>query len=91
LHIVTQSIVLKTKNVMGRKSYNDEPVYYCRRCLSLKIRQMPMVTDMNYCEDCGNVDIVKGSIKEWDELYVEKYGHHYLEKEDKKEERRWPY
>lgn len=76
---------------MDKESYDDEPVYYCRRCLSLKICQMPMVEDQSYCEDCGNVSVAMSSFEEWDELYYEKYGHHYLEKEEKKEERKWPY
>ena len=75
---------------MDKESFDDEPLYYCKRCLSLNIRQMPMAEDKSYCEDCGNVDIVESSFEEWDELYVEKYGHHYLEKEEKKEVK-WPY
>lgn len=75
---------------MATETYEEEPVYYCKRCLSLKVRQMPMVANQYYCEDCGTVDIAEGSFEEWDELYVERYGHHYLEKE-KKKERKWPY
>ena len=75
---------------MDKESYDDEPVYYCKRCLSLKICQIPMMKDKSYCEDCGTVDIACSSFEEWDELYVEKYGHHYLEREEKKE-LKWPY
>ena len=76
---------------MDRESYDDEPVYYCKRCLSLKVCQMPMVEDQCYCEDCGTVDIGVTSFEEWDDLYVERYGHHFCEKEEKKEKRKWPY
>ena len=76
---------------MDRESYDDEPVYYCKRCLSLKVCQMPMVTDQCYCEDCGTVDIGETSFEEWDEMYVEKYGHHYLEKKDGKKDAEWSY
>lgn len=69
---------------MDTDSYDDEPVYYCKRCLSLKICQVPMMADQSYCEDCGTVDVVCSSFEEWDELYVEKYGRHYLEKDTKK-------
>lgn len=88
---VTQSVVLKTKNRMDREVYEDDPVYYCKRCLSLNIRQVPMATDQSYCEDCGTVDIACSSFEEWDEMYVEKYGHHFVEKEEKKERKNWPY
>ena len=91
LQLVTQSVVLKTKTAMVKDSYDDEPVYYCKRCLSLNILQIPMVTDQSYCGDCGTVDVAKASFEEWDELYVEKYGHHFCEKEEKKEEKKWPY
>ena len=90
MHIVTRNVVLKTKIRMDKDSYDDEPVYYCKRCLSLKICQIPMMEDKSYCEDCGTVDIACSSFEEWDELYVEKYGHHYLEREEKKE-LKWPY
>jgi hypothetical protein len=79
LRIVTQSVILKTKIKMDRDSYDDEPVYYCRRCLSLRIGQVPMVTDKSYCEDCGTIDIATTSFEQWDEMYVERYGHHFME------------
>ena len=88
LQVVTQSVVLKTKDIMDKESYDDEPVYYCKRCLSLKICQVPMVENQSYCEDCGTVDIGEASFEEWDAMYVQKYGHHYLVKEEK---RKWPY
>ena len=90
MRIVTQSIVLKPKIIMDKESVEEEPVYYCKRCLSLNIRQMPMANDQSYCEDCGTVDVAVSSFEDWDEMYVEKYGRHYLEKEEKKE-RKWPY
>lgn len=79
LRIVTQSVILKTKIKMDRDSYDEEPVYYCRRCLSLRIGQVPMVTDKSYCEDCGTIDIATTSFEQWDEMYVERYGHHFME------------
>ena len=82
LHIVTQSVVLKTKIKMTTDSYDEEPVYYCRRCLSLKICQVPMVADKSYCEDCGTIDVATTSFEEWDEMYVERYGHHFMESKE---------
>lgn len=73
---------------MDKESYDDEPVYYCKRCLSLNICQMPMVESMCYCGNCGTTEIAETSFEEWDEMFVEKYGHHYIEKKEKK---KWPY
>lgn len=60
--------------------YNEEPVVYCKQCLSLKIRT---VADMCYCDKCGSVDMGEDSIYNWEALYENSYGHKYLEiKED---------
>ena len=68
------------------KSYDDEPVYFCKRCLSLNIKQMPVVKQ-DYCEECGSADIGSTSIEEWKEMYKKKYGHDYIQKRELK----WPY
>ncbi len=59
---------------------NDEPVFYCKHCLSLKVRNVPGMEDSDYCDDCGSTNIEQISIKEWEKLYEQKYGHSYLEK-----------
>jgi len=73
---------------MGKEEYNEDPVYYCKRCLSLNIREIPLVENQDYCEDCGAVDIGTTDIDEWNRMYKEKYGHEYI---IKKEKRKWPY
>lgn len=70
-----------------KEDYNDEPVYYCKRCLSLNIQQMPMLENMSCCGDCGTVDIGTASIEEWEKLYEKKYGKKFLVKRELK----WPY
>lgn len=35
--------------------YDDEPVYYCRRCLSLNIQTRPGLGD--YCAKCGGASV----------------------------------
>lgn len=42
---------------MERKhsGYDDEPVYFCRRCLSLNIQTSPGLGD--YCAKCGGACI----------------------------------
>ena len=38
--------------------YNNIPVFYCKRCLSLKIRGISdSIPDSNYCDSCGSADI----------------------------------
>lgn len=56
--------------------YNDEPVLYCSRCLSLSIMG---VGDMDYCDKCGSTEIASSSIEEWEELYVQRYGKKFID------------
>lgn len=70
-----------------KDDYNDDPVYYCKRCLSLNIKDMPFSKDICYCADCTNADIGTTSIEEWLEMYKKKYGHEHIEKRELK----WPY
>ena len=69
------------------KSYDDEPVYYCKRCLSLNIKQMPHVKGQCYCGECGTTSIDSADIEEWKEMYRKKYGHDFVVKRELK----WPY
>ena len=46
---------------MERSDYNAEPVYWCSRCGSLKVR----VGEEDWCDDCGSHDIEVGSIEEY--------------------------
>lgn len=59
--------------------YNKEPVFYCKRCLSLKIMNIPCIEDSDFCDSCNGTDIAQASIEEWEKLYIEKYHHRYLE------------
>lgn len=56
---------------IGSEEYNNEPVYYCKDCLSLKIKDFGI---MDYCCDCGSTKIGKTCLEEYDELYLAKYG-----------------
>ena len=60
--------------------YNNVPVFYCKNCLSLKIRDVEHIEDSEYCDECGSTDIGTAHIKEWDAMYVAKYGHHLTDK-----------
>lgn len=59
--------------------YNDEPVLYCKHCLSLKIRDAGL-KDLTYCDDCGSTDIESDNIFKWEEKYQNKYGFKFLNK-----------
>lgn len=50
--------------------YNNEPIYYCEHCLSLKIRS---ADGQDYCDQCGSTTIGVTSIFLWEEKYKEKY------------------
>ncbi len=58
------------------KDYNDEPVHYCKTCLSLKIK---VVGGYDFCDDCGDTDVTTTHIENWERLYKERYGHKFLE------------
>ena len=62
-----------------KQNYNEEPVFYCKGCLSLKIRNIPSMEDSEFCDECSSTDIGQCSIEEWEKMYTERYGHRYLE------------
>lgn len=65
---------------LDHNEYNDEPVLYCAKCLSLKIRNVPNMEDTDYCDDCGSTHIESCQIGEWEEMYKNKYGIKFLDK-----------
>lgn len=62
-----------------KKEYNDIPVLYCKHCLSLKIKDIPLLDDSEYCDDCGSTNIDMCHIEEWEEKYKYKYGYKFLD------------
>lgn len=62
------------------EDYNNEPVYYCKNCLSLKIK---VVGGYDFCDDCGSTHITTTHIEEWEKLYEERYGNKFLEEGEK--------
>lgn len=63
---------------LSKEQYNEEPVYYCKSCLSLGIKTVTPGLDLDYCKDCGSTDIDRVNIEEWRALYKERYGFDYL-------------
>ena len=68
---------IKTKSCV-KEEYNNIPVYYCKDCLSLKIRSVDSDTSMDYCDECGCTHVEKTDIHTWENLYINKYGFNYL-------------
>ena len=62
------------------EDYNNEPVHYCKQCLSLKIK---IVGGFDFCDDCGSTNITTAHIDDWDRLYQERYGESFLESGEK--------
>lgn len=44
------------------EEYNNIPVHYCTKCLSLKVLIYDEITD--YCDDCGSTNIATAHIDE---------------------------
>lgn len=53
-------------------NYNDEPVFYCKHCLSLA---NPKTLDdgTEYCEYCGSTEFEQSHIDEWENKFELKY------------------
>lgn len=58
--------------------YNAEPVFYCKHCLSLRIRDAGL-SDLLFCDKCGSADILSTDIGTWENIYKEKYGFKFLD------------
>lgn len=59
--------------------YDSEPVKYCSRCYSLKVKYDETL-DSEYCGDCGCSDILESSIEEWENKYERRYNHKFAVK-----------
>ena len=68
---------MEQTNLNKIKEYNEEPVYFCRHCLSLRIMNLPN-SDECYCDKCNSTDIDKDNIYVWDNLYTLRYGKSFL-------------
>lgn len=65
------------------EEYNNIPVFYCKHCLSLKIKTVVTGLNLDYCDECGSTDIDTTDIENWRNLYRDRYGFDYLTKEIK--------
>jgi predicted nucleic-acid-binding Zn-ribbon protein len=60
----------------NKESFNDQPVVYCKNCLSLAIRVL--TTNVDYCDKCGSTDTEETDITRWEQLYEERYNKKFL-------------
>ena len=63
------------KESNSTEEYNNIPVHYCTKCLSLKI--VVYDEETSYCDDCGSTDIAEAHISE------------VLELQNKKQKQQW--
>jgi Zn finger protein HypA/HybF involved in hydrogenase expression len=64
----------------SKQEYNEEPVFYCKNCLSLKIKTVQVDSNLDYCDECGSTDIAQTNIEEWRNIYKNRYGIDFLNK-----------
>jgi hypothetical protein len=64
----------------SKQEYNEEPVFYCKNCLSLKIKTVQVDSNLDYCDECGSTDIAQTNIEEWRNTYKARYGTDFLNK-----------
>ena len=55
-YIIVQ-VYYKIYSMEEVNKYNDEPIFYCKSCLSLKIRSIPSMDDSEYCDECSSTDV----------------------------------
>lgn len=72
------SLPTKTER-LPKEAYNEQPVHYCKQCLSLKVMRVARMDDAVYCDDCGSTDIGEASVEEWETLFEQRYGFKYLD------------
>lgn len=60
------------------EEYDSEPVTYCSKCYSIKIKYEESI-GMDCCEDCGCTDFKTSTFEEWEKLYERRYGHKFME------------
>ena len=67
---------MSDSNNLNESKYNDIPVFYCKKCLSLKIIDSD---GMCFCDKCGSLDIDEESIFIWMKRYELKYDRKFFD------------
>lgn len=58
--------------------YDSEPVKYCSRCYSLKIKYVEAIHS-DCCSVCGCTDTAETTIDKWEKLYEDRYGQKFVQ------------
>lgn len=66
-----------------QSEYNSVPVLYCKHCLSLRVMNVPMLEDSDYCDECGSTNIEECHIDDWSRFYKNRFGYNYLDSYNK--------
>ena len=81
--------IKKLKNVIMKEHPNNEPITYCKTCLSIHVKTVKLHNgDVDYCVPCGNTDLETAHILEWEDLYEERYGERFITESKKKRDGR---
>lgn len=62
---------------------DEEGVWYCKSCLSLKIRNLDDDEDSPipcYCDSCSSTNIGITDFNTWDKAYEKRYGFKFINK-----------
>lgn len=62
----------------NKELYNAIPVFYCKQCLSLRIKSLPGTDDIDFCDECNSTNIESTDIFTWQQMYKDRYGNNYL-------------
>ena len=67
--------MVKLNRTQKESEYNEDPVYYCKSCLSLAVQTIgePEYGD-SVCLNCNRTDIGLIDIFTWREMWKDKYG-----------------
>lgn len=65
---------------LSKEVYNEIPVSYCKRCLSLRVMNLVNSDEFDFCDECGSTDIEQTHIENWRNLYKARYGFEYINK-----------
>ena len=76
----------KLNMITSKSEYNNEPIDYCKTCLSIKIKTVEFKDtdqEVDYCIDCSNTELETAHVSIWADLYEEKYGETFLNRTKK--------
>jgi len=78
-------LTYKREMITKKADYNNVPVTYCKTCGSLHIKTVEFDNGqepLDYCVTCSNTDLGTAHVEEWEDIYKDKYGHKFLDKQE---------